>query len=138
MPLHPRVVHFPIALLVVGTVLVVASLHPRAQRFQEWGWLNIALGWIALLPAIFTGLIAQSLADIDAEAANVVNWHITAALSTLAVYGYVLYERARHPEGVQGEARWRIFVGLAVGFALLVVTGDLGGRLVYLYGIGVR
>jgi len=137
-PLHPRVVHFPIALLVVGMLLVVASLHPRARHFQGWGWLNVALGWMALFPAIFTGLIAQSVANMGPAVANVVNWHISAALGTLVVFGYVLYERLRHPDGVQGEARWRILVGFAVGLGLLVMTGELGGRLVYWYGVGVR
>lgn len=139
-PLHPRLTHFPIALLLVGTVFVLLSLRWWRDTLRRAGWVNLVLGWIALFPAIVTGLIDQSRAPDRPEVARTVNLHITGGIALAVIFGYALYELARDKAVLerQGYRRWTVVAALLAGVGLLVVTGELGGRLVYTLNVGRR
>ncbi len=136
MPIHPRLVHFPVALLIVGTGALLASWHPRARAWAKFGWITLLIGWLALFPAIITGLIDQSRAPQEPAITQTLNQHITAGLSLVVVYGYALYEWMRHRGELAGSVRWRVTIALLLGLGLLVLTGELGGRLVYVWNVG--
>lgn len=138
MPLHPRFVHFPIALLAAGILLLVTSMHPRGRSWERWGWANVLLGWLSMLPAIFTGLVDQPRAPQEPAVQALINQHITAALATWAVFGYALYEYLRQRDILHTRKRWRVILALVLGATLLVITGELGGQLVYQWGVGTR
>ena len=57
-PFHPRLVHFPIALSLVGAFFILAdwflSTRPRsspagAERWQGYGRLSLVLAWLGVL-----------------------------------------------------------------------------------------
>jgi uncharacterized membrane protein len=149
--LHPSVVHFPIALLCTGsaTGLVYLFFRPRPElRLATW-----------LAAAVLTGLIAQSGLPPDAPYRAVLNRHIAAGFTVLAIYGLLLYQRliygtararkARARMGADGvgaadrdllddPARrlWNALL-LLIGLASVLFTGWNGGELVYLWGVNV-
>ena len=137
-PFHPRIVHFPIALSIVGAVFIIIGTLRRQDRWTEYGQLTLLLGWVGIMAAVVTGLIDQTKAPQTAEVATVINQHITAGIALLIAVGLALYWPLRNKKLWQSSARWG-YVALLVAIVVLVfVEGWLGGKLVYHLGVGVQ
>ncbi|MCS7219939.1 MAG: DUF2231 domain-containing protein [Anaerolineae bacterium] len=138
MPLHPRVIHFPIALLLTGTALAFFAFWRRDQLWDKSAHRLLVIGWLSLLPAALTGLISlNELATTDPRRAAV-NTHITYFFATLITFGAALYVRLREPAILDhSRRRWYYLGALALGSLFVFLTGHTGGQLVYQLGIGV-
>lgn len=155
--LHPPVTHFPIALLIVGSVAGLAYLAGlRRPELASLTWWLLLLGWLATLAAILTGLLAQAWLPPQAPYRSILNWHIGTGFALAALYGGVLYwgwlrhARAQRAAPTQQNAGvippkllddpaarpWLILLLLA-GIGLVVASGWNGGRLVYTWGVNV-
>lgn len=154
--LHPSVVHFPIALLLVSsaTGLVYLFFWPRVE-LRLITWVSMALGWIACGAAILSGLLAQSGLSPQAPYRSVLNLHIGTGLAALVLYGSLLYQmwrlrgtraqRERERRGLPAvedllddrSRRWLTALLLAAGAVLVGLTGFNGGQLVYVWGVNV-
>lgn len=154
--LHPSTVHFPIALLLLGSVLVIMHLlRPAPLDLKPTIWLLLGLGWIGGVVAVLTGLLAQVNLPPDAPYRTVLNFHIGAGLAVLVLYGFLLYrgwlyrgakaQKARRQRGVttndlldDSATRWWIAAIAVAGSAMIVATGWYGGQLVYEFGVNVK
>jgi uncharacterized membrane protein len=145
-PFHPRTVHFPIALTLVGVFSIVLSavLARRgdneggdATRWLRYGRTTLGLGWAATLIAIMTGLVDQSRARDDVAVVSTINLHITTGIALVVALGLALYWPLRDRQ-VFTRHRWS-YIGLLLFVAALVVVESwLGGKLVYELGVGIR
>jgi uncharacterized membrane protein len=90
-PLHPRFVHFPIALSLTGVVLIMLGLFLKRERWTEYGRFSLVLGWFGVLVASLTGLIDESRAPDSPAVQTVLNQHITVGVGLLVVFGLALY-----------------------------------------------
>jgi uncharacterized membrane protein len=139
-PLHPRLVHFPIALLTTGSVLaLVYLLGWRRPALPAAVWLMLFLGWLGVFPAVVSGLVDRNAAPADPAVLAVLNPHIAAGFGLLIVYGLLLYQRLRDPAVLDWpRQRVGLVALLLAGLALLLLEGWLGGKLVYDLGVGVQ
>ncbi len=139
-PLHPAVVHFPIALAALVPLLAVLAIVAIRRRFlppRSW-WLVVVLqallvgsAWLA----IETGedqeervekVVAERLIEEHEEAAERFAW--------VAAIGLVLTALGLLPAGRGSAGR---LLGAAASIAALaaaIPVGDLGGKLVYKHG----
>lgn len=141
LPIHPRLVHFPIALLVVGVVLVLLDPWCRGVRHsracERTGFASLVAGWLTVAPAVISGLIDQSPIAIDSPARGVSNMHITAVVVTWVLFGLAIYLRVRRRHIMDDpRGRWLYMGLLLAGLVGLVVVGELGGQLTYMFGVG--
>lgn len=154
--LHPATVHFPIALLLLGSLLTgVHLLRPTPFDLKPTIWLLLTLGWISGAFSVLTGLLAQANLPPDAPHRTVLNFHIGAGLAVLLVYGFLLYrswlhrsaraQKVRQARGVtttdlldDPAARVWLAVIVLLGALLIVATGWCGGQLVYAFGVNVQ
>lgn len=154
--LHPATIHFPIALLLLGSVLAIYYIwRPGMVQVRWTAWLLLALGWIGGVAAVITGLFAQGNLPPDAPYRDVLNWHIAVGLGQLVVYGFVLYQgwlyrsaRRQRQRNARGDvsvdlfdsasSRLWITAALLLGMLLVAATGWNGGVLVYEWGVNVR
>jgi uncharacterized membrane protein len=137
-PFHPRVVHFPIALSIVGALFIVFGMLRRQDRWTGYGQITLLLGWLGVLAAVVTGLIDQTNAPQNATVAAVINQHITVGIALIVTVGLALYWPLRNEKLWSTSARWGYLALLIAIVVLVLVEGWLGGRLVYHLGVGVK
>ncbi len=161
--IHPAVVHFPIALLLLGSVCALLYLYgPRRAELLVLTWAPLFLGWLATGAAILTGLLAQSGLPPNPPYRDVLNQHIGSGMALAVVYAALLYraylqraraasrkaakktvmraERAPKPPELLDDPQARLWVTLllATGILLVIASGWNGGQLVYEWGVNVR
>lgn len=133
-PLHPALVHFPVACWSLATMGDVASLAFGDSRIWFVSNVLLVFGLVAALAAMTAGLFELRKINESSAAMRVANWHIGLVLSAWAVYALSLYMRW---SGAVLIPPGGVAVALSVlGFLLLAAAGWLGGTLVYGYGIG--
>ncbi len=149
--LHPPVVHFPIALLLLGSVAALLYLAGlRRAELRVLAWWPMRVGWLGAVAAVLTGLLAQSGLPPRSPFSAVLNWHIGSGLALLVIYAVLLYRQwlwaaRRHRRAPDAPsdlldapaARPWLTLLLVVGSLLVVMSGWLGGELVYTWGVNV-
>ncbi len=132
-PLHPALVHFPIALLLSATASDLAWLTGLMQD-PHFGAMLMAGGLIMGLFAMGAGL-SDFAALEDAVVPHALRHIMAAGLAWLG-YGIALYLRRDSLFGDADLTTITITVSIASAL-LLTLAGWLGGRLVYSFGAGV-
>jgi uncharacterized membrane protein len=138
---HPLVVHFPIALVLVATALLLAARllrnHSLAETAATVGTWNLCLGAVAALFALATGLGAVLDLDVSAATHQAISVHVKwAMLTTLLLVLLALWRGA----GTASRSRpsWLFLMVLLAASGALIFTGYRGGKNVFEYGVGVR
>jgi uncharacterized membrane protein len=138
--IHPLLVHFPIALLCAAGAVDVVSCALRRNKLQQLATLLYVLGTGGALAAYVTGRAAAQTIWFPGMAQAIVREHWDWAFRTVWFFAIVTVVRLvvlRPSRREPSRAIVAVFalVGL-VGIALLLETGDRGGRLVYQFGVG--
>ena len=134
---HPVLVHFTIAFLVVGGLVEAYGIAVARERPERFGGALTVLGTIALVPTIVAGFLAENTLPLNGAAASTVDDHERLGLIVLGIFVPLLvvkaWGRGRPPE------RWRRLyaVGLIAGVAAAAATAYVGGLMVYRLGVGV-
>jgi uncharacterized membrane protein len=138
---HPIVVHFPLALVVVSAVSLLAARllrhEHRSATLATVGTWNLCLGALAALVALGTGLAATIHLQVGPEVHQAISLHLKwAVFTTLLVMLLAVWRGA----GTAQESRPSgIFLAVLIAAtAALIVTGYRGGQNVYRYGVGVH
>lgn len=133
--IHPIVVAFPLALLVVSVLLdLFARFRPTWRASAR---LTLYLGTWGAVIATITGLITH-LRYEGTPVASFIDPHEFVAYITTAIFlGLSIWRgRAmRHGRDVGGS--WVYVVLSAAGLVALVLTGAMGGNLVFGHGVGL-
>ena len=143
--IHPLFVHFPIALLLIGSLVLIirrTNLFPaHKSQLHFSALLMLVIGTIGAWAAVITGLMAYKVVGRTLCDPTVVHEHesfakLTALLFTALTIielvnskykkGYIF----RHPNLRKGLGILSIIVALA-GTITIGYVGHLGGRLVY-------
>lgn len=132
-PLHPMMIHFPVAALfgLIATDLAyVFTTDPFWARASLWlAGIGALGGWVASVAGaidLFTVRRVRSL---------VTGWcHAILAIMLLSLASLNWLQRV---ESVEAIWPWGLYVSLLTG-ALIAVTGFLGGQLVYEHAVGVN
>lgn len=135
MPLHPLVVHFPIALLLAATVIEIVNLFLKKDYLSKSGTLLVVVGVLSGLVTLLTGDPAEEFA-FD-------NWgkgiHDTVELhSLLANISVILFAIVAAVKlfGKRFKLNKNLITALVIIFSVagsttLAITGHLGGKIVY-------
>lgn len=137
---HPLIVHFPIALVIVAALADALALVMRQRPYRVAAAALYAAAGVGALAAFLTGNAAEESVMLAGEAVGAVNAHAQWAVWTVWALG--LYGLAR-----LGAALWDRHNRLALHAALAVLglgavflvwqTAERGARLVFEYGVGV-
>ncbi|HEY52654.1 MAG TPA: DUF2231 domain-containing protein [Caldilineae bacterium] len=139
LPLHPGIVHYPIALLVAGAVASLVYEWRQVPWLRYWGTVSLLAGWLLTILALITGLVEKNAIPAGAPAEQVANQHTTAMFTMWILYGLALYWRYRWRDDMQSGHRRLIWATLLIlATLILLLAGHLGGTLVYELGVGVK
>ena len=136
---HPAVIHFPIALLLLGVALSLSVLRRPDDFVERAAYGALVIGWWTALAGVVTGTAAVALIwPLRPGTLPWINAHAALGLALLVLFGRALLWRRREPAVLRGPRRLRYIALLLAGAAMVVVDGWLGGHLVYRMGVGVR
>ena len=141
---HPELVHFAVALLIVGVIFRLVSLAGRPAFAGPAALTLLAAGTVAAALSVYSGVAAHGPVERIPGARPAVVEHEEWGIRTRNVFiGVMILEMA-------ALALWRsrrqrtVYIASAalgvVGLACLYEAGEHGGKLVYAYagGIGTR
>ena len=136
MPLHPLLVHFPIALLTFATFLALLAVILKKKDLS----FSLAL---LLIVGMVTGAISYLLGDSGEAYAmqhfnpqhveSLVHLHETFAMLALIVYGLatVIQLGGMWFKNYATYPKWGVLILTIIGFGLLIITGHLGASITY-------
>lgn len=137
-PIHPIVVHFPIALLCAAVAFDALASRWPAGGLRETSLYTLLAGVMAAGLAVVTGGMEEDLAKQAGAPESVLELHESLGTVTLVFFVVLLGLRLVMQWGWLKEIR-ALTLGLgAIGIIILALTGYWGGDLVYTYGIGVK
>ncbi len=134
--LHPIIVHFPIALLMVSFLLSIAARWKPA--WHETSWMLLVIGGLATIPATITGLIAHAPYEETAVITVIETHQFLGIIGTLFTVGVLIWRFRTRLAGHDAGQTTAYLVVAVIGMAWLFVLGGTGGDLVYEYAINVR
>lgn len=136
-PIHPMVVHFPIALLSTAVLFDLLARRWRPEEFRIAGLYTLVLGLAGALVAVISGHMAEEVVEHSSVPKQVLELHETLGFATFWIFAGLLGWRTVIWLGWISE-RPVISVALGLGgVAVLLVASYYGGSLVYEYGTGV-
>jgi uncharacterized membrane protein len=147
--LHPLIIHFPIALLLIAPLFIIAGavMQPaKGRAYHLAGLALMLLGTAAVFVAVATGEAAGELAERIAGVKQVLETHEMLAERTRVVFSILSVIFAtqlfvprllKHAESrlVTTTLPLAFLVLYSAGMLLLVNTAHNGGRLVHEFGV---
>lgn len=137
--LHAILIHFPIALIIVGFLTEIIHLFSKKEFFKNVAFYLLLLGTFGTIAAYTSGSYAGEGIE-EGPLKNPMELHENAALITLCItiitaLFRVLLIYFNYKNGWVKYFNFFLFLVLTVSVAY---TGYLGGQLVYSHGVGVE
>jgi len=138
--IHPMIVHFPIALLIVGFFADLIGLLFNKNFFNKVGFYLLILGTIGVIAAYFSGDFAGDGVVEAGSLGQALETHESAALlslwlmvgAALVRIGAVIFNKYK------GIIKLTAILLFFIGVLSIARTGYYGGELVFKHAAGVQ
>jgi uncharacterized membrane protein len=132
---HVVLVHFPIALFIVGVAFDLAALWKNRKAFADAAYYNLAVAAAATIPVVITGILAWQFALEGQALKGILRLHLIFGILSSAVIWttWTLHFLGRRKDAAPVPIGYRLALEL-VGLVLISMTGHLGG---FLSGVNV-
>lgn len=134
LPVHPAVVHFPVAMLSAAWVCLLVRYATGDTRWDGRARLFELIGVVALPLTVLTAFVDTRgigfLLEPRTDAPLI--WHMTAGLvTTVAFTAHYLWRRRRPAEELQGSRAVGDVALATFGMIGLIAAGLLGSEMVF-------
>jgi uncharacterized membrane protein len=126
---HPAIVHFPIALLIVGLLLDLVGLIRKERTLLFAGWYNLVFAAVSSLGAVGSGFLAMTIMKLPYK--GLIYTHLLLGSGLTVVMWLMVALRVHRHEKMQIGTRVLYYVLAASAFVLVSWAGHLGGVFVY-------
>lgn len=139
--IHPLIIHFPIVLWTIAVFSDLFSLLLKKQWLRNSTITLYALGALAAYITVLTGENAMHSQSIpmqgEVTASHHSDWgHYT--FYSFAAYAVIRLFLFWKKWDKKTAVAWVLFIVGASGAGMVAKTADMGGKLVYKYGVGVN
>lgn len=137
--LHAILIHFPIALLIIGYFSEIIGLINKKLFFKNVSFYLLIIGVLGVVVAYISGNYADDILEMDTLKVPL-ELHEQAALIVLILSITLILFKA-FISVAKLDSTFYSWIGIILFTALIIaitVTGYLGGQLVYKYGAGVE
>ena len=139
LPIHPQLVHFPIALFLLGSLSILVYLWKNNARFYDWGFKSLVAGWLLMIPTVTAGLIEASRLEDGTTADQLADKHTLAGFLVWTIFSMVIFLLIKWRKRMDvKKARVCLVILILLGVTAIIITSNFGGRLVYHMGVGVQ
>ena len=128
-PIHPMVVHFPIALTGAAFLFILIAYLKKSATLEQAAFFNIILASLGTIAAGFTGIM-DNANNYEGEAPNAAAKVILAVLLLVLTAG-TSFVRYRNPDLFQKANPFLYIVPYGLSFAIALVLAFLGGVILY-------
>lgn len=136
--IHPVLVHFSVALLLLGSAAEAWGLMRRRERPRALGGTLVLAGTLSLVPTIAAGFVALNSVTLSTAAQPVAERHELIGLLVFAVFVTSQFWKGWAQGRIPDRQRVAYALWLLLGAALVAYGALLGGELVYVHAVGVR
>jgi uncharacterized membrane protein len=133
-PIHPKLVHFPIALVVSAMGMQGLGLILRKDFLRNGAWLMFILGVLSMSVVIWSGLVEADRLHLNHPVLTAHKQFAFAAMWLSLGFLPVLWIMRSKSNKVFQIA---FLISLVIISSLLGLAAHQGGRMVYEYGVGV-
>lgn len=143
--LHPKIVHFPIALFITYAFFEASGVLFKKEFLSKAALILLIGGIVTGVLALITGNQAYAIADIwEQQGATIpfkaMQEHQDYATITIFYFTFLLAIRIYFSvkKKFNGNIKYIIIVLAFIGCYFVFLTGDYGGKLVYKHGVGTE
>lgn len=136
--LHPLIVHYPIALLTAFFLLELVGVTLRREGVRQAASWTLYLGALGAIMAVAAGLIAEDTVPHGEAVHEIMEWHgrLGISVATLSLILAVWRIAARTNFSLMAKSLYLYLAAIMV--ICMFIGADLGGLMVYQYGVGVK
>lgn len=135
--LHPVFVHFPVALLPASLLFYFLGLTRKSNSAFFAGRATLGLSAAGSIAAVITGLRAEDTIPHNDQVHRIMELHEGIGIAVLSLSaGLVVWSALRKDHRPPAAVAFVCVLGVTVLLALQ--NADLGGRMVFVEGAGVR
>ena len=133
---HVVLIHFPIALFIIGVLFDFLAYRTRRRVLAEAAYCNLFAAALATIPVLITGILAWQWELEGQRLTGILLIHLVFGVvsSVLIWIVWLIHLRAKRKQGAVLPGYRLPFEAVAV--AILTVTGHLGGFLSGVNGPG--
>ncbi len=138
--IHPMVVHFPIALLIIGFISEVTGAILKKEFFSRAAFYLIILGSLGVVAAYLSGNFAGDGITETGTLKQALETHESAAVLTIWLVSITALFRVALVvfKKFRGTLQWVAVALFLVSVLSIARTGHYGGQLVFKHAAGVR
>jgi uncharacterized membrane protein len=130
-PIHPMLVAVPIGLWLAALVFDIVGAFTGNAMWRTVAFWNIVGGIVGALAAAIPGFV--DYLAMQGPVRRIATWHMAFNLGAVALFALNAVVRTR----VGLESWWPLALSVA-GMVLVLVSGWLGGEMVYVERVGVE
>lgn len=136
--IHPLLVHFPIAFLSAFFVLDLIGALAKKQHWRNVASWLLYFGTVAAVFTVTAGFIAAATVAHGEEVHAIMERHEHFGVSVLSLATVLSAWRLKSGGVIEGGANSFFLILAALLCVLMMLGADLGGLMVYKYGVAVK
>lgn len=130
-PIHPKIVHFPVALLISAYILFIVASIWNINKLKIVAHWNLILGAFTAIPAMIVGCLDSEMLTLNQSTKALLKSHENIGLLATILFLLITIWKIFRGKKFTLTERYVFFLFFTLGIVGLAYTSHMGGDLVY-------